>query len=462
MNLSYKNRIALYYMLATASVMGLVFLVIYVVVHTVAYQELDNDLAYEAHKHTKEIRLANDSMLFINKLEWMEREHREVQVNPVFVQVVNVEGKLMDKSPNLKEGALVFHSEKGTDMHFDTQLNQQAIRQVQIPIVQQGELKGYILTAMSQEGTIAVLGSLKQTLCLLFPSVLVVLFFVTRLLAGRSIVPVKVITETAGRITRNNLNERIPLPKNKDELYSLTSSINELLDRIQHAMEREKQFTADASHQLRTPLAVIKGTLEVLIRKSRSPEAYESSIRSCIAEIDRISVIVNQLLILARFDQAKHQLVLREVNLLIATDEVLLRLKQAIESRQLKINLHGPQQASLISDPYYVDLILENIISNAIKYSPKGSSIDIQLTQEAGRLKYVVSDAGLGIPARDLPHIFNPFFRSGELEHPHIKGNGLGLSIVKKAAELLQTDIQVRSQPGQGTTFSLYFPPEIS
>ena len=143
-------------MLATATVMALVFFVIYWVVHTAVYRELDNDLAYEAHKHTKEIYVVNDSILFVNKREWEEREHRAIQVNPVFIQIVDARGRLMDKSPNLKEGELIFHSEKKSDTHFDTKLNNEAIRQVQIPIEQRGVFKGYILTAMSQEGAIVV------------------------------------------------------------------------------------------------------------------------------------------------------------------------------------------------------------------------------------------------------------------------------------------------------------------
>lgn len=458
MNLSFKNRIAFYYMLATATVMASVFLFIFFVVHTVVYRELDNDLAYEAHKHTKEIHIVKDSIIFINKKEWEEREHRVVQVNPVFVQIVDENGRIMDKSPNLKEGALAFHSEEIADTHFDTKLNNEAIRQVQIPIEQFGVLKGYILTAMSQEGAVIVLSNLKNILILLFPIVLLGLFIITRFLAGRSIIPVKVITSTTDRITRNNLNERVLLPQNKDELHRLASSINELLNRIQNAIERERQFTADASHQLRTPLAVLKGTLEVLVRKPRKEEEYQEKIKSSIAEIDRISGIVNQLLILARFDKNTQKLEKRKLDLRIAVDDILQRFKSTIHPKNLSINVDADAESCLSSDPYYVDLILENIISNAVKYATQNGKIDISILEKERELVCKIKDNGIGIQKADLQNIFHPFFRSEELNHKEIKGNGLGLSIVKKASELLDVRIEVNSEISQGTTFSVFFP----
>jgi two-component system heavy metal sensor histidine kinase CusS len=457
MILSFKNRIAFYYMLATAMVITLVFFVIYWVVYTAVYRELDNDLAYEAHKHTREIFIINDSILFVNKKEWAEREHVAVQVNPVFIQIVDTKGRLMDKSPNLKEGALIFHSDKKSDTHFDTKLNNAAIRQVQIPIEQHGVFKGYILTAMSQEGALVVLNSLKNTLLLLFPIVLFGLFFITRFLAGRSIIPVKTITHTTGVISRNNLNERVPLPQNKDELHTLAASINELLDRIQSAMERERQFTADASHQLRTPLAVLKGTLEVLIRKPRTEEEYQQKIQFSIDEIDRITKIVNQLLILARFDKTNLKLAKQELDLRIAIDNVLQRFKSSIQQKNLSVNITTDTSASLVTDPYYVDLILENIISNAIKYAPVNGKIEVFILSKSEEIICKIKDNGIGIQTPDLENIFNPFFRSDEFSHSEIKGTGLGLSITKKASQVLNARVEVESEVSVGTVFSIYF-----
>ena len=150
-------------MLATASIIAMVFFIIFFVVQSAVYSQIDRELAYEAGKHQKEIFIKNDSIIFIHKDEWAEREHREVQVNPVFIQIVSPTGKLMDKSPNLKEGNLLFSGADKIDNHFDTQLNSQVVRQIQLPLKQDGSLKGYILAALSLDGAIIVITSLKKT-----------------------------------------------------------------------------------------------------------------------------------------------------------------------------------------------------------------------------------------------------------------------------------------------------------
>lgn len=444
-------------MLATASITALVFVIIYLVAQSAMYNEIDSDLNFEAQMHRNEIFVRNDSILFFNKNEWAEREHIEVQANPVFIQIVNKEGTLMDKSPNLKEDNLRFHPNKAFFNQFDTKLNRRAIRQIQVPVEMYGEMKGYIMAAMSLEGSNIVLHNLKNTLLLLFPIVLIGLFFITRFLAGRSIIPVQTITQTADRITRNSLNERIPLPVNKDELFTLTSSINELLGRMQDAIEREKQFTADASHQFRTPLAVLQGTLEVLIRKPRTAVEYQEKIKYSIQEINRISEVVDQLLILARFDKANHQLTKQSVNIQTSIDDVLHRYRAAITDKKLAVNVKATNQSIITSDPYYLDLIFDNLLSNAIKYSYLNGTINITLSQESGQLHCQIKDTGIGIKAVDMDHIFIPFFRSDALNHKKITGNGLGLSIVKKACDMMGIRIVVSSEVGEGSCFMLTF-----
>ncbi|WP_367391422.1 sensor histidine kinase [Lewinella sp. LCG006] len=461
MKLSFKNRIALYYLLATASMVTVVFVLIYFVVQTAVYQELDDDLSYEAHKHSEEIFLRNDSIFFKNKNEWAEREHREVRVNPVFIQLVNNAGKVMDKSPNLMGDALSFDPSKAFDLHFDTGLNQQEIRQIQLPIKQDAQLKGYILAAMSLEGPKLVLASLKKLLLWLFPAVLAGLFFITRFLAGQSIKPVQLITSTTNRITQNSLDERIALPAIKDELFTLTSSINELLERIQNALEREQQFTADASHQLRTPLAVLKGTLEVTLRRPRTPEEYQEKIKISIQEIDRLSVLADQLLLLARFDSETSALTPEKIQLLPLVNNIVKRYQPFIEEKKQSIKVEIAPNLEVNAAPYYLDLIFENLLTNASKYSPQGKEISIRGWTENGHIKALVIDQGMGIPLEHQEQIFHPFFRSKALDHKDIKGNGLGLSIVKKACAALGIKITVESTLGKGTCFYLDFSAEV-
>lgn len=443
-------------MVATAIVVAAVFVIIHLIVKTTVYHNLDSALSYQAEKHTHEIFIEDDSIRFSNKAEWEEREHKEVDIHPVFLQINDRNGRIMDKSPNLKEQSLEFeHHPNFVDPHT-TKLGGREIRQAQITLDQGGVIKGYILVAMPLEDTQTVLNNLKNILVTLYPVILFLLFFISRFLAGKSIIPIQQITDTTNRITKKNLNERVVLPDNKDELYTLSTSINDLLQRIQDAMEREKQFTSDASHELRTPLSVLKGTLEVLNRNPRSEQEYKDKIAYSIKEIDRMSGIVNQLLLLARLDKSSltHT---QPIQLISAIDEVLQRHKTAIKEKDLKVTLEDLSHEEVETDPYYLDLILDNLIGNSIKYSFPASNLLIQVKKEGSRLECSIQDQGIGILQEDLQNIFMPFFRSEALSHREIKGNGLGLSIVQKACKLIHSQLKVESRINSGTTVTLVF-----
>ncbi|MCF6351374.1 MAG: HAMP domain-containing histidine kinase [Cyclobacteriaceae bacterium] len=458
MKMSFKNRIALNYIVATAIMIAVVFVIIVLIVKTTVFYNLDKNLEFEAKKHTDELIIHNDSVHFANILEWTEREHREVQFYPVFIQLVSLDGLFMDKSPNLKDANLFF--EKGNhNKPFNTHIKGIALRQIQMPIEEKGVTKGFMLAAVSTEEAVMVIKNLKNVLLLLYPLVLLVLFGVARYLAGQSIKPIKKITYTANDITKNNLNERIELPQNKDELYTLTFSINELLERIQEAFEREKQFTSDASHELRTPLAVLTGTLEVLIRKPRTEAEYKEKIEYSIKEIARMSATVDQLLMLARVDNEIKLAKQQPIEPVAIIDAVLERYKHIIKEQELIINVDTETDIKLESNPYYIDLIFDNLISNAVKYSKNGTDIGITFSKKGSSVICIITDQGVGISTEHLDKIFNPFFRAKPLSTKTAKGDGLGLSIVKKACESMDIKISIKSKVNYGTTVQLAFPP---
>ncbi|MEQ8477682.1 MAG: HAMP domain-containing sensor histidine kinase [Fulvivirga sp.] len=456
MNLSFRNRIAFYYMMATAIIMAVVFGAIFFTVKETVWQNLDNDLSYEAKKHTGEIQLIGDSILFMNKAEWEEREHREIQVNPVFIQLIDKQGKLMDKSPNLKLDQLPFKaSEFGG--HFDTKLNDRAIRQAQMPIERNGKIKGYILAAMSSESAFSIILKLRNVLLISYFIVLIGLYFVSRFLAGRSIIPVQGITNTITRITKNNLKERVSLPQNQDEIYDLSSSFNALLQRIEKAMERERQFTSDASHELRTPLAALRGTLEVLIRKPRTQQEYEEKINYSLKEIERMTEILEQLLLLARLETSpgENGAVTSPLSELI--DESISHFKTQIDYKKLKVNVEFDQTEKALVPHYYSNIIIDNVISNAIKYSNQNGKISIVTGMYDNQIICTIKDEGIGIKEADLAHIYDSFYRSDALSHKHITGNGLGLSIAKKCADAIHAQLTIESTYGEGTKVTVAF-----
>jgi signal transduction histidine kinase len=457
MNLSFKNRLAFYYMLATAIIIAVVFSIVYLIVQKAVYKNLDYVLSFEARKHTKEIKIKKNILYFTNKAEWEEIEHREVHMNPVFIQIIDATGRLMDKSPNLKDEVLPFEGSKNLGENFNSKLNNRSIRQVQIPIEHHDKIKGYIIAAMSREEIQMVLLNLRNTLLILFPIVLFGLFFVSRYLAGRSIIPIQNITNTTNRITKSTLNERVILPPNKDELYQLSASINELLNRIENTLQREQQFTSDASHELRTPLSTLRGTLEVLIRKPRTQKEYEDKIKVSLTEVGKMTDTLEQLLLLARFDSQKPTIQNEKESLAKMVNEIIVSHLKAINSKNLKIIFNNPEIKNDLVPYYYSHLILDNIILNAIKYSKDNSEITIILSRNEKGLLCEIKDEGIGIKKEDLEKVFIPFFRSDALQHKDVVGNGLGLSIAKKAALAIQATIVVESELNKGTTFLVTF-----
>ncbi|MDI6048971.1 HAMP domain-containing sensor histidine kinase [Flavobacterium sp. XS2P24] len=449
--LSFKNRIASHYIVTTALLIFVVFFIIYSIVKFSVYSHVNNDITSEVDKHLSEIEIVGNTFHLIHKEEWKEREHNTLDVNPVFIQFVDQNRNVIEKSPNLKKSSLIFNENNAENKLFDTKLADNSIRQIQVPIYQKTKIIGYIIIAMSLEDATMVLNNLFEVLLIVYPLILMVLFFIARFIAGRSIKPISSIITTSNIITKDNLTSRIPLPQNRYELYILSQTINNLLDRIETAIEREKQFTSDASHELRTPLTVIKGTLEVLILKPRNPAEYEEKINFCVTEVDRLNHLVDQLLLLARFENQKQSLKIEKVYLNAIFLDTIARNSTAIQSKNITITTNFSRDYYIETDSYLFLIIVNNLISNALKYSNQNGKLTVHIKSVASRIECHIIDSGIGIPADDLENIFNQFYRSQSNAHPEIKGTGLGLSIVKRLCSLLTIDIAITSEENIGT-----------
>jgi len=310
---------------------------------------------------------------------------------------------------------------------------------------------------MSLEDSKMVLNNLFFILIVAYPLILLVLFLIARFIAGKSIKPISSIIQTSNVITKDNLKSRIPLPQNRDELFTLSKTINNLLDRVENAIEREKQFTSDASHELRTPLAVIKGTLEVLVRKPRNPEEYKEKIDFCINEVNRLNHLVDELLLLARFEDQKQTLKMERVSLNAIFLDVISRNATLISEKKINCVAHFAKDFYVTTDSYLLCIIVNNILTNAVKYSKNNSTIHFDILELEDKLVCSISDHGIGIAQEDLQKIFDQFYRSKSNQHPEIKGTGLGLSIVKRLCLLLQIDLQIESKENEGTKVILGF-----
>jgi signal transduction histidine kinase len=317
----------------------------------------------------------------------------------------------------------------------------------------EGKEEGYLLVATSFEDARELLNNLRNILLLLYPGILISLFLTMRYFAGKSIQPIQKIIAKTNQITQSSLNERVPVLDQEDEIGQLTISINELLNRLELSMIREKQFTSDASHELRTPLSVLRGTLEVLIRKPRTSEEYVTKIRTALSSIDRMSSMIDQLLALARVEKGAIS-PKDEIEILSFVEEVGEQIQR--ESGR-KIHFHTRESIPLfvtVSEKS-LQMIMNNLIQNAIKYSE--GPIDLEVRYENGKPIIFVNDQGQGIGEESINKIFDPFFRDQSAMEKLIPGTGLGLAIVKKLAQESGIDVSVSSELNRGSTFRLGF-----
>jgi two-component system heavy metal sensor histidine kinase CusS len=453
MNLSIRNRIALYYAAATGLLTAVVFLVLYAVIQRTVYDHLDSDLDAESMEVLKSVVVLSNQIVFANEHEWLEREHGQIEVNPMFLQVVDSSGTVLRTSSNLRNQRLRVDPAAPDRKYACLPFQTSTVRQLQLPIHNpRGRTLGYLVVAMPQEEAVLVLTRLRTVLFVTFPVVLVLVFFTSRFIAARSVAPIHRVTMIAEHITSENLDERIAPPRNRDELYRLTATINRLLDRLRDAVVRERQFTADASHELRTPLAALKGTLEVLIRRPRSVEHYEEKVRYCISEVDRMSELVEDLLLLARHESTGIKPSMGQLDLKELIRGVITRVEPMLNAKRMRVICDCPPAVIVHADHDMTEVMLQNILSNAIKYSPEESTVSVGCSMTDRGTLCMITDRGIGIPEEQLARVFDRFYRTDQSRNSETVGSGLGLAIVKRLADLQHLDVSISSKQGHGTS----------
>lgn len=460
MIVSYKERIARRLTLVTALIVLIVFGIIYMVVDFTLINSIDRELKLERDKHVGQIFLIDGEIRFAHKDEWQEEEHSQIQLNPIFIEIVDLDGESMDRSPNLRENHLMFFQE--ATMHEEgktVKVGANEVRQMQTPLFHAGKKEGYLLVAKSFDDTRELLSNLQNILLILYPGILISLFLAMRYLAGKSIEPIKNIILKTNQISQRNLNERVPVVEPNDEIAQLSISINELLTRLEQALTREKQFTSDASHELRTPLSVLRGTLEVLIRKPRTSEEYVEKIKTSLGSIDKMSEMINQLLSLARVGMG-NVLVEEEIELTAFCRE-LVEETSKVSGRIISFETNLSKPLFVTSNEKSLLMILSNLLQNAIKYSQAGKNVLVQVGIHNSKPFIQVVDKGSGIPSEALNKIFDPFYRADNALQKGISGSGLGLAIVKKLASESGLRIELDSQVGKGSNFRIIFPSQI-
>jgi heavy metal sensor kinase len=265
-------------------------------------------------------------------------------------------------------------------------------------------------------------------------------------LSGRALKPVKDITAAALNISIENLSRRLPVPATGDELADLTVVLNSMLARLESAVKTLSQFVADASHEFRTPLAVIRTTAELALRRARSPEAYRDSLQEIAVEAERMTVLVEDLLILARSDAGVADMPLSPLDLSEVLEDVLAEVRNLAEFRRIQVK---PilDKAMISGNRPALHRAFLVLLDNALKYSAEGGEVMVTLSDSSIEIK----DFGIGISTEDLPHIFKRFYQADRARSQG--GYGLGLSLAETIVKAHGGSIEVSSIPGEGSSF---------
>jgi heavy metal sensor kinase len=278
-------------------------------------------------------------------------------------------------------------------------------------------------------------------------------------LVRRALKPVDEMTQKARSIEERDLSQRIEV-KTKDELGRLAATLNEMFERLEKAFKRQKQFTGDASHELRAPLAIIEAESTLALQKDRTRNDYRRSLETISQEAHRMAHIVDQLLALARAESGEEKISLRKVNIGKLVTDLSAEVEMLCRDRGLNYKLGKMENLVVKGDRSKLRQLLLNILDNAIKYTPSGGEISVSVRKEGEWAVAYVRDTGIGIPSEELPHIFERFYRVDKARSRSEGGSGLGLAIAKRIAEIHGGRIEVESQIDVGSTFRVYLPLE--
>ncbi len=288
--------------------------------------------------------------------------------------------------------------------------------------------------------------------------------FVTGLLgwalAGRAIRPLNLVAATAQAITGSKLSLRIPRRHANDELDNLIDSFNRMTARLSRSFDQIRQFSTDVSHELRTPLTAIRGQLEVALFTAEKPEQFRDAVVNALEDVEKLSSIVRALLLLSQAESGQLALQKTVLDLGEVAADVVDQFQIPAEEKGVELTATREPGATALVDRTQMERLISNLVSNAIKYTPQGGTVNVRVgpDEAQGWVRLVVEDSGVGIPAENLPHIFDRFYRVRNAETHHVQGLGLGLSFVAWIVSAHEGAIQAESHDGAGSRFTVRLP----
>ena len=395
----------------------------------------------------------------------LEEAEEEIPLKPgdEFVQIFTLDGASVANSPNLRNQQLPFRPNlaQAGPAKFET-----------ISTFSDGSpalLGGTTISVKGQSYFVAIAASLSNvrsiqrrllgTLLLSIPIAILLALVGGAILANRAIEPLNRMTATAHRISADHLGERIELTRGDVELQRLAEAFNQMLQRLDQSFKQIRQFTADASHELRTPVAILMGETELAVNDLLDYEECKAALGSRREELQRMAQIVDDLLALSQFDYGEKALQVKPLDFSDLVIEVCEQQRNQAKSKGVTLELTETVPVKIEGDSSRLRQMVRNVLDNAIKYTPAGGRVAVELDQPNGKeFRLSISDTGIGIPAAALPYIFDRFYRVDQARTREEGGSGLGLSIVKQIIEVHGGRVSVKSDIGSGTIVTLTIP----
>ncbi|MBI3469202.1 MAG: hypothetical protein HY000_39870, partial [Planctomycetes bacterium] len=390
--------------------------------------------------------------------EEMDRKAVGHRFHGLFVQLLDPQHRVLHSSIHTPDGLEIAPSATQRPRVFTAA----GYRLAELPVRKPGIPPRTIRVGVSMAHIAADVGRLTQTMTLVGAVILLVAPLGGFWLSGRATKPLARIIRMAAGMHPAKLGERLPLRNTGDELDQLSSTINGLLDRIAAYLDRNREFIANAAHELRSRLAAIQSSVDVTLNQDRSADEYKEQLFDLADECRSLGKLVNQLLVLAESDVG---------GLPVGADHLLLdqivqrsadMFQGVAEDRRIALRASCPERVVVVGDASRLRQVVNNLIDNALKFTPCGGEVLVTLWNDpqARCATLVVTDSGSGIAPADLPHVFERFYcgdKSRQRENPG-RGNGLGLSICQAIVTAHGGEISVVSEPGQGTTFTVTLP----
>lgn len=458
--LSIGSRLTLWYLAIFAAAQLLFGVTMWFVLRQELYSVADDALKAQIEDLTNFLKSQKKKNMTVTKLREEASEAYDLEHSGDFLQVYDQDGNWIFRAPSLENNQFTPAAAaaiKGRSFQ-NVQLANKPFRF----ITQRIEVNGRfytVQTGVPADQIIATLSWFRRYLVMLAPLLLIAAASGGYWLSRKALSPVDALTRTARSISGNNLGERLETLATGDELQRLSDTLNEMLARIESAFLRVAQFTADASHELRTPISLIRTEAEIALRRSRGDTEYREALRHILLEVERTSSLVEELLSLARADSGRESLNLTLVDLRAAITEIANEWRHLVEARSLEFSQKFVNSELLVSaDRNALQRLLAILLDNAVKYTPPPGAIELELEERGDKAVIIVRDSGIGIAEPDQAKIFERFYRVDKARSRELGGAGIGLAIAEWIVHQHRGSIAVQSSVGKGSTFLIEFP----